>query len=199
MGNQAAPRDAQAKFEAIVMQLCRGTVTIVGLSRTAAVPPPTPRVGADGQRQRVNHRHRVGRMLAHLDEAPLDRGLELPEIGGLPHKERALRESGEEIAIVRSEIGEEVCITGQLKKFTANQHGDDLDIAQLGHETTVPYGASRCEIPIMFLYQTVDGNDKSSAVHWRSPRIVVVTRQLFYEEVSNGSPQESHIRYYFCR
>src|SRR5262249_52091583 len=45
------------------------------------------------------------------------------------------------------------------------------------------------------LYHTVHGNDKSIAVHWRSPRIVVVTRQLFYGEGSNGSSQELHIRY----
>src|SRR5215471_10094329 len=111
MGDQAAPRDPQAEFEAIVMQLFRGTVAIIGLSRKAAVPPSTPRVGADGQRQRVNHLHRVGRMLAHLDEAPPESALELPEIGSLPHKERTICESGEEISIVCSEIGEEICIT----------------------------------------------------------------------------------------
>src|SRR5215510_4964470 len=188
MSNQAAARDAQAEFETIVMQLFRSTVAIIGLPRKAAVSPPTPRVGTDGQRQRVNHLHRVGRMLAPLDEAPLESGLELPEVGGLPHKERAIRESGEERAIMCPEIGEEIRIPGQLEKFTANKHGDDLDIAQLGHETAVPYGPKRCEMPIMFLYQTVHRNDKSIAVHWRPPRIVVVTRQLFYEEVSSGSP-----------
>src|SRR5262245_12753597 len=194
MGNQAASRDAQTEFEAIVMQLFRGTVAIIGLPRKAAVPPPTTCVGTDGERQRVNHLHGVCSMPAHLDEAPLNSGLELPEVGSLPHKERAIRERGEVRAIVRPEIGEEIHITGQLEKFTANNHGDDLDIAQLGYETAVPYGTSRGEMPIMFLYQTVHRNDKSIAVHWRPPRIVVVTRQLFYEEVSNGSPQELHIR-----
>jgi hypothetical protein len=76
-------------------------------------------------------------MLAHLAEAPLDSALELPELGSLPHQEHAIRESGEEISIGRSEIGEAICITGQLEKFTAHNHGDDLDIAQLGHDTTV--------------------------------------------------------------
>jgi hypothetical protein len=108
-------------------------------------------------------------MQAHLDQATLDRGLELPEVGGLPHKERAIREGGKERAIVCPEIGEEIRIPGQLEKFTANDHGDDLDIAQLGHETTVPYGTSRGELPILFLYQTIHGNDKSIAIHWRSP------------------------------
>ena len=85
-------------------------------------------------------------------------------------------------------IGKEIRILRPLEKFPAHDHGDDLDIAQLGHETTVPYGTSRGEMPIMFLYQTVHRNDKSIAIPWRSPRIVVVTRQLFYEEVSYGSP-----------
>ena len=148
MGDQAAPRDAQAEFEAVVMQLFRGTVAIIGLPRKTVVPPPTTRVGTDGQGQRVNHLDRVGGLPAHLDQATLDRGLELPEVGGLPHKERAIREGGEERAIMRPEIGKEIRIPGQLKKFTANNHGDDLDIAQLGHETAVPYGTSRCKMPI---------------------------------------------------
>ena len=152
MGDQAAPRDAQAKFEAVVMQLFRGTVAIIGLPWKTVVPSPPTRVGTDGQGQRVNHLDRVGGLAAHLDEAPLERGLELTEGGGLPHKERAIRESGEEISIVCPEIGEEIGIPGQLEKFTANQHGDDLDIAQLGHETAVPYGTRHDEMPIMFLY-----------------------------------------------
>src|SRR5215510_5085492 len=188
MGDQAAPRNAQATFEAIVMQLFRGTVTIIGLPRTTVVPPATTRVGTDGQGQRVNHLDRVGGMPSHLDHATLDSGLELPEVGGLPHKECAIHEGGKERAIMRPKIGKEIRILGQLEKFPANDHGDDLDIAQLGHETTVPYGTSRGEMPIMFLYQTVHRHDKSIAIHWRAPRIVVVTHQLFYEEVSNGSP-----------
>src|SRR5262245_4054570 len=102
-------------------------------------------------------------MTAPLDEATLDCGLELPEIRGLPHKERTIREGGEESAIVCPEIGEEVRIMGELEKFAANDHGDNLDIAQLRREPAVPDGTSRCEMPIMFLYQTVDGNDKSIA------------------------------------
>jgi hypothetical protein len=66
--------------------------------------------------------------------------------------------------IVRPGIGEEIRITGQREKFTANNYRYDLDIVQLGHETAVPYRTSRGEMPIMLL------------------------------EVSNGSPQELHIR-----
>jgi hypothetical protein len=108
-------------------------------------------------------------MAAHLDQTTLESGLELPEVRGLPHKERALGAGGEEGPIVRPEIREEVRIARQLEKFATKDHGDHLDIAQLGHETTVPSGISRCERPIMFLYQTVYRNDKSIAVHWLSP------------------------------
>jgi hypothetical protein len=34
----------------------------------------------------------VARLPVHVDETPLESGLELPEIGGLPDKERAIRE-----------------------------------------------------------------------------------------------------------
>src|SRR5438445_10392968 len=110
MGDQAAPRDAQAEFEAIVMQLFRGTVAIISLPRKTVVPPSTTRVGTDWQGQRVNHLDRVGGMPAPLDHATLDSGLELPEVGSLPYKERAIRQGGEERAIMRPKIGKEIRI-----------------------------------------------------------------------------------------
>jgi hypothetical protein len=138
VGDQAAPCDAQAEFEAIVMPLFRGTGAIIGLSRKTVVPPPTPCVGTDRERQRVNHLDWIGGMPAPLDQAPRDRGLELPEVRSLPYKKRAIRKGGEERAIMRPEIGEEIRSAGQLEKFTANDHGQDLNSAQLGHETAVP-------------------------------------------------------------
>jgi hypothetical protein len=110
-------------------------------------------------------------MPAHLDQATLDSGLELPEVGGLPHKERAIREGGEERAIMRPKIGKEIHIPGQLEKFTATNYGDDLDIAQLGHETAVPYGTSRCKTPIMFLIRCTRLASMDSAVIMNSQRL----------------------------
>ena len=46
--------------------------SIIGLPRNTVVSPP---VGTDGKGQRINY----------LDQATLDRGLELPEVGGMPH------------------------------------------------------------------------------------------------------------------
>ena len=68
---------------------------------------------------------------------------------------------------------------GSLEKFAAKDHGDDLHIAQLRSEAAVPYGPGRRAVLSMFFDPTVHRHDKSIAVHWWSPCIGAVARQLF--------------------
>jgi hypothetical protein len=163
--------------------------------RKTVIPPPTTRRGPDWEGERVQHLDQGGGRPAHLAHAPLARRVELPEAGGVPHNKRALCEGGEARALVRPDIGAESRLPGQLEKCPAHAPAEDLDSAPLGYTTAVPDGTSRAERSLRCLSHTVHRQEKRIAVHWRSPRIVVVTRPLFYEEGSNGSPQELHIRY----
>ena len=148
----------------------------------------------DGQGQGGNRLDRLCGRVTALDEVPLDRGVALPAVGGVPPTARTRRAGGEERARVRPARGAAGGITRARATCAAQTHGDALDIAQLGRDTAVPDGTRRGEMPLMFLYHTVHRHEKSIASQWRPPRIVVVRRQLCSEEVSNGSPQELHIR-----
>jgi hypothetical protein len=194
-GAQATPRDAPAACDARVMPLLRGPGALSGWPRKPVLPPPTTRLGPDWEGERVKPRARGGGRPAHLAHAPRARRLALPEGGGVPHHTRALCEGGEARALVRPAIGAESRLPGQLEKGPAHAPGEDLDRAPLGYTTAVPYGTSRGERSLRCLSHTVHRHEKRIAVHGRSPRRVVVPRQLFYEEGSNGSPQELHIRY----
>jgi hypothetical protein len=135
MGEQAPPRDAPAAFAAVGMPLLRGPGTIIGLPRQTVGPPPTPRIGTDGQGQGGKHLDRVGGLLAHLDEAPLESGWELPKVGGVSPQECALREGGEARSGMGPARGQERRSPRQLEKGTTNDHDDDLDIAARRHDT----------------------------------------------------------------
>jgi len=99
---------------------------------------------------------------------------------------------GEERWLGRRARGEEIRIMGQLEQCTINGPGNDLDIALLWRKPAVLTEINCCEIPALFLDQTVPHNDTNVPVHWKSSRIGVVTCQLGYGEVCHGSSGVAH-------
>ncbi len=91
--NHPTTRDAQAQFEAIVIQLFGGTVPVVRPRFETAVPP-TVGVATDGQGQSINDLHRVGGVPADLGQPRLNGRFHLPKVGRLADKQRALGERG---------------------------------------------------------------------------------------------------------
>ena len=71
-------------------------------------------------------------MAAHMDPTTLVSGVELPEVGGLPHNKRALCEGREEGKRGRPAIRAEVWIAPPLAKVVPQSHGHHLDIAHQG-------------------------------------------------------------------
>ena len=67
----------------------------------------------------------------------MQRHFELPQVGGLPDKEAALRERGKEVTIMLHKVAEEVFIGLLFEVFATDFHRENLDIAQCRRESSV--------------------------------------------------------------
>jgi hypothetical protein len=118
--DQTAPREAQAEFAPVGVQLLRGTIAIIGLARQTMGSSPPPG-GSTARQGDGGHPLDRGRgMAAQPYEATLDRSLHLPEVGGLPYAAGARREGGEARRRGRLEIRQEVRSMGSLEKCAAH-------------------------------------------------------------------------------
>ncbi len=122
-------------------------------------------VGADGQRQSINHLHRALVFSASLNNQVPDGSFHLPQVSGLADKRWAVTQSRKEVTIVAVEVGERVFVSVEYEGCAAEFHHDDLLIAQGGREAAAPDGVSFCDHRVVFNYQTVDGSDKSVSIN----------------------------------
>jgi hypothetical protein len=116
--------DAQPQLEAIVVQLLGGTVAIIGKGLKTTIAP-TAGVPTDRQGQGINDLHRVQRLPTNLGQPLLNSGFDLPEVGRLADKERALLQVRKEVGVVGAEVGKEVLVRGQLEILAAEFQGDN--------------------------------------------------------------------------
>jgi hypothetical protein len=96
---------------------------------------------------------------------------DLPQVGSLTHEARALRQCGKEMAIMGAKVSEEVFIGRELEIFAANLHRDDLFVGQFRGKAAPSYPLLPNNLGVLLDYQTVNGNDKSIAIHWMPPQI----------------------------
>ncbi len=109
VGNHSRPGEAQPELEPIILQLLSGAVPIVGLGLEAPIPG-TAGVGADRQGQGIKRLHGIGGLPPDLGQALVDQRFELPEVGGLAGKLRAVGQGGEEVLRVGVKVGEPVLV-----------------------------------------------------------------------------------------
>jgi hypothetical protein len=86
-------------------------------------------------------------------------------MGRLPDKQAALRARGKEMPGRLRKVVEEVFIRLLFEVLAADFHGNDLGVAQFRGKAGVADavdGTSLCELVV---YQTIDSDDKSIAIH----------------------------------
>jgi len=190
-GDHAAGRDAQTQLEAVVMQLLRRTVTIIGFRLKAAIASAA-RVDAHRQRQRIDHLNRLAGLSADLGQTVLNSRFHLPQVGRLSHKHRALGQTGKEVSIMRPEVAVNVFVSRLLEVFSADFHGDDFFIRQRGCEAAPPQPLCRGNCTVMLAHQTIHSDDKLVSIHWRPPANSVFVQSLFSGPFSGGSKCVAH-------
>jgi hypothetical protein len=87
--NHPAPADTQTKLEGVVSELFRRAMAVISRFAQAPITLGTC-VSADRQRQSINWLCWITILSAHTDEPLLEARFNLPQVGGLPDKERAL-------------------------------------------------------------------------------------------------------------
>src|SRR6266478_2646828 len=160
--------DAQPQLEAIVIELFRGTMPIVCPWLETAVPA-TARVATDRQGQGINDLDRVGGLPTDVSQPLVDGGFHLPEVGGLPHEQRALGQTRKEVGIMRAKIRHEFLVSSQLKILPTNFHRDHFFVRQRRRKATPPQRVGALDPLVMLADQTIDSNDKLIAIHWGPP------------------------------
>jgi hypothetical protein len=115
----ARTRNAQAEFEAILGELFGRAVPIVG-SGLETAGTLTAGVGTPGQRQRVDGLHRIISLPTDLHQPLLDSSCDLPYVGRVADKQRAVNQPWKEVLIVCAEVAADVLVRGTLEVFATN-------------------------------------------------------------------------------
>jgi hypothetical protein len=102
---------------------------------------------------------------AHLRQPLLDGRFDLPQVGGLADKQRALGQLGKEVALMRAKVRKDLLVGGELEVFAAEFHGDHFFVAQGGRKPAPAQRGGVFDHLIVLTDQTVDGNDKIIPIH----------------------------------
>src|SRR5689334_4986443 len=139
-------------------------MSVIGVPAQTALTR-RPSVSADRQRQGINRLHRISGLPARLDQALLQARLELPEVGRLAHEQRPITQFRKEVLIMTPKVVVEVRILSQFPVFATDFHRDDFSVGQFWRKAASSQRSSGSERIQVRNYQTVNGDDKSIAIH----------------------------------